>query len=111
MGTQMPAPPTALILAPRLLASRSQIPPPPPTRSALTLSASLPSSVIDWGDLLTARGSRAQDVGYIATIQMGTPATDFKILMDSGSADLWVGSETCVSEAGGDCVRIIHPVS
>ncbi|RDX57523.1 acid protease [Lentinus brumalis] len=45
----------------------------------------------------------AQDVGYIATIQMGTPATDFKILMDSGSADLWVGSETCVSEAGGDC--------
>ncbi|KAI0711920.1 acid protease [Cerioporus squamosus] len=45
----------------------------------------------------------AQDVGYIATIQMGTPATDFKILMDSGSADLWVGSETCVSEAGGGC--------
>ncbi|PIL35762.1 transporter [Ganoderma sinense ZZ0214-1] len=45
----------------------------------------------------------AQDVGYIATIQMGTPARDFNILMDSGSADLWVGAENCQSESGGDC--------
>lgn len=43
------------------------------------------------------------DVGYFATVQMGTPPTDFKILMDSGSADLWVGSEQCVSDQGGDC--------
>ncbi|EJF64597.1 acid protease [Dichomitus squalens LYAD-421 SS1] len=45
----------------------------------------------------------AQDVGYIATIQMGTPPRDFNILMDSGSADLWVGAENCQSESGGDC--------
>ncbi|KAH9856515.1 acid protease [Lenzites betulinus] len=45
----------------------------------------------------------ANDVGYIATIQMGTPPRDFLILMDSGSADLWVGGEACVSSAGGDC--------
>ncbi|KAI0077892.1 aspartic peptidase A1 [Panus rudis PR-1116 ss-1] len=45
----------------------------------------------------------ANDVGYIATVQMGTPPRDFKVLMDSGSADLWVGSEQCQSEDGGDC--------
>ncbi|KAI0661538.1 acid protease [Cubamyces menziesii] len=45
----------------------------------------------------------ANDVGYIATIQMGTPPRDFHILMDSGSADLWVGAEGCQSQAGGGC--------
>lgn len=45
----------------------------------------------------------AQDVGYLATIQMGTPPRNFLILMDSGSADLWVGSETCQSQGGGGC--------
>ncbi|KAI9060981.1 acid protease [Trametes sanguinea] len=45
----------------------------------------------------------AQDVGYIATIQMGTPPRDFHILMDSGSADLWVGAEGCQSQGGGGC--------
>lgn len=44
-----------------------------------------------------------QDVGYLATIQMGTPPQNFLILMDSGSADLWVGSESCQSESGGGC--------
>ncbi|KAI9000528.1 aspartic peptidase domain-containing protein [Trametes punicea] len=34
---------------------------------------------------------------------MGTPPRDFLILMDSGSADLWVGSENCQSQAGGGC--------
>jgi len=43
----------------------------------------------------------AQDVGYMAVIQMGTPPQDFLILMDSGSADLWVGSEDCQSDGGG----------
>lgn len=45
----------------------------------------------------------ANDVGYIATVQFGTPPRDFSILMDSGSADLWVGSEDCQSENGGGC--------
>jgi len=45
----------------------------------------------------------ANDVGYIATVQMGNPPRNFKLLMDSGSADLWVGAEGCQSEDGGDC--------
>lgn len=44
------------------------------------------------------------DVGYIATAQMGTPPRDFLLLMDSGSADLWVGAEGCQSANGSGCV-------
>ncbi|KIJ32489.1 hypothetical protein M422DRAFT_35793 [Sphaerobolus stellatus SS14] len=43
------------------------------------------------------------DSGYIATIQIGTPPRDFNILMDSGSSDLWVGSEICSGQKGGNC--------
>lgn len=43
----------------------------------------------------------ANDVGYIATIQAGTPPQDFRILMDSGSADFWIGAEGCQSVLGG----------
>lgn len=43
------------------------------------------------------------DVGYVAQVQIGTPPKTFVILMDSGSADFWVGSENCRSEAGGGC--------
>lgn len=49
---------------------------------------------------------RGNDVGYIATIQVGSPPRDFSILMDSGSADFWIGAEGCQSDAGGDCVRM-----
>jgi hypothetical protein len=45
----------------------------------------------------------SKDVGYLATVEMGTPPQKFLILMDSGSADLWVASEACQSQAGGDC--------
>ncbi|KAK0469910.1 acid protease [Desarmillaria tabescens] len=45
----------------------------------------------------------SDDTGYLATIQMGTPPQDFLLLMDSGSADTWVGGENCQSEGGGDC--------
>ncbi|RDB25910.1 putative aspartic-type endopeptidase CTSD [Hypsizygus marmoreus] len=45
----------------------------------------------------------ANDIGYLATIQIGTPPQDFSILMDSGSADLWVGAENCQSQVGGGC--------
>jgi hypothetical protein len=44
------------------------------------------------------------DIGYVAVVQIGTPPRNFNILMDSGSADFWVGAEACVSENGGDCV-------
>jgi hypothetical protein len=50
------------------------------------------------------------DVGYVATVQIGTPPRDFKILMDSGSADFWVGSENCqtlVQQAAG-ATRDLH---
>ncbi|KAF9524418.1 aspartic peptidase A1 [Crepidotus variabilis] len=46
---------------------------------------------------------QAQDTSYLATIQIGTPPRDFSILMDSGSADFWVGSEACQSQNGGGC--------
>jgi len=39
-----------------------------------------------------------QDVGYLATVQIGTPPRDALILVDSGSADFWVGSEDCNTE-------------
>jgi hypothetical protein len=45
----------------------------------------------------------ATDVSYLATIQIGNPVRNFSILMDSGSADFWVGSENCTSTAGGGC--------
>ncbi|KAG8696701.1 hypothetical protein FRC09_008314 [Ceratobasidium sp. 395] len=45
----------------------------------------------------------ANDVGYIAALQLGTPPREFKLLMDSGSADMWVGGEACKSLAGGGC--------
>lgn len=44
------------------------------------------------------------DESYVIIIQMGTPPRDFKMLVDSGSADLWVGGEGCKSVTGGDCV-------
>lgn len=47
--------------------------------------------------------NEANDVGYLATIQLGTPPRDFKMLMDSGSADMWVGGEACKSQQGGGC--------
>ncbi|KAK0548188.1 hypothetical protein OC846_004578 [Tilletia horrida] len=37
----------------------------------------------------------ANDVGYIATIQVGSNQQPFRMLIDSGSADTWVPSSTC----------------
>ena len=51
--------------------------------------------------------NRANDVGYAAVVQVGTPLRDFSIIMDSGSADFWIGGEGCKSESGGSCVRMV----
>jgi hypothetical protein len=41
----------------------------------------------------------------IAALQIGTPAREFKLLVDSGSSDLWVGGEGCQSPGGtANCV-------
>ncbi|CAE6478160.1 hypothetical protein ACGC1H_002750 [Rhizoctonia solani] len=50
-----------------------------------------------------ALDNEANDIGYLATVQLGTPPRNFRLLMDSGSADMWVGGETCQSQAGGAC--------
>ncbi|RSH92580.1 hypothetical protein EHS25_008025 [Saitozyma podzolica] len=44
----------------------------------------------------------ANDVGYLATVQLGTPAQDFLILMDSGSGDFWVPSSNCTAAECGN---------
>lgn len=51
----------------------------------------------------------ANDIGYLTTISIGSPAdtrqTEYRLLVDSGSSDLWVGSEYCVGTDGGSCDR------
>ncbi|GAA6060859.1 hypothetical protein JCM10212_006239 [Sporobolomyces blumeae] len=42
----------------------------------------------------------ANDVGYFATVQLGKEGTEFRVLMDSGSADFWVPSTSC-EKCGG----------
>lgn len=44
----------------------------------------------------------------IANMKIGTPPKTFRLLVDSGSADLWVGATGCRSDAGGGCVRTSH---
>ena len=41
------------------------------------------------------------DVGYIASIDIGTPSKSFSFLMDTGSGDTWVPSTSCGSTCGG----------
>ncbi|SNX84309.1 related to extracellular aspartic proteinase [Melanopsichium pennsylvanicum] len=37
----------------------------------------------------------SNDIGYVATIQIGSQNTTFRMLIDSGSADTWVPKSTC----------------
>ncbi|KIY66525.1 acid protease [Cylindrobasidium torrendii FP15055 ss-10] len=47
---------------------------------------------------------QAEDVGYYGPMSFGTPPQTFQVLVDTGSADLWVGGEGCRNdENGGDC--------
>ena len=47
----------------------------------------------------------------MATVRMGNPPQNFQLLIDSGSADLWVGGEGCHGTDGGDCVKIAFSCS
>ncbi|CAK0803556.1 unnamed protein product [Prorocentrum cordatum] len=39
----------------------------------------------------------SQDFAIVATVSVGTPAQNFRCLLDSGSADLWLPSKRCES--------------
>ncbi|KAF8195904.1 aspartic peptidase domain-containing protein [Mycena galopus ATCC 62051] len=43
------------------------------------------------------------DTSFVFTVPIGTPARDFRIILDSGSSDFWVESTNCTSQSGGGC--------
>ncbi|KAF8920191.1 aspartic peptidase domain-containing protein [Mucidula mucida] len=61
------------------------------------------------GNTPTANDSLAldilgNDVGYTASFEIGNPPRPFRLLMDSGSADMWIPIDGCMSEDGlGSC--------
>ncbi|TFK72960.1 aspartic peptidase A1 [Pluteus cervinus] len=76
----------------------------------LAAGSSLSSLGVEKANAPTAANSlgldiQGDDLGYLATIKLGTPPRDFLILMDSGSADFWVGAENCQGDQGGNCGR------
>ncbi|KAF9453436.1 acid protease [Macrolepiota fuliginosa MF-IS2] len=63
--------------------------------SALPSPASYPNSL--------GLEIQSNDYGYYAKLMIGTPPKEFSLLMDSGSADFWVGGEGCKGDNGQDC--------
>ncbi|KAJ7116407.1 aspartic peptidase domain-containing protein [Mycena epipterygia] len=51
----------------------------------------------------SALDTEANDIGYLATVFLGTPLRPFRMLVDSGSADMWVGGEGCKGDDGANC--------
>ncbi|KAF7355308.1 Acid protease [Mycena sanguinolenta] len=43
------------------------------------------------------------DTSFVFNVPIGTPSRDFNIILDSGSGDFWVESDTCTSQSGGGC--------
>jgi hypothetical protein len=81
---------------------------PDPATIGNSLAAGSQRLSVTQADSPTANNSlgldiEATDVSYLATVLIGNPSRNFSILMDSGSADFWVGSEQCTSTNGGGC--------
>jgi len=49
----------------------------------------------------------------LASLFLGTPPREFRMLVDSGSADMWVGGEQCTGDDRGNCGdhRFLGPTS
>ncbi|KAF8311984.1 acid protease [Clavulina sp. PMI_390] len=57
-------------------------------------------NLVTQSNVQTANGTtgldiQANDVGYSATVQVGTPPKNYRIIMDSGSSDFWITAEGC----------------
>ncbi|KAK0469920.1 aspartic peptidase domain-containing protein [Desarmillaria tabescens] len=57
----------------------------------------------DRGDFAEKLSIQANDIGYYGPVDLGTPPVSHQFLMDTGSADFWVGAEDCRCDDGGTC--------